>query len=93
MGKQQTRIILHLYSGGELTSLDAWKEYGISRLAARISELRNLGFPIKGKKVESENKFGEPTHFMAYYMKADEIPKGLTKFIELLLKEKKSNGN
>lgn len=69
MGIQQQRILRAFENGERLTSLGAWQKYSISRLAARISELRMMGYPIEGFRRETVNQFGEPTHFIEYSMK------------------------
>jgi len=56
---QESDIIRHLKTKGPITPLEALREYGIMRLAARIGDLRSRGFPIatdiievaKGKRV------------------------------------------
>ena len=37
---QEQRILLHFENKSTLTSLEAWKNYGIARLASRISILK-----------------------------------------------------
>lgn len=71
MGIQQQRILRVLENGGQLTSLDAWKNLGIARLASRISELRMMGYKIESFRKETTNKFGEPTHHCVYTLKKE----------------------
>ena len=56
----------HLEDYGSITSLEAMQEYGIMRLASRISDLKKLGFPIKKEMVSGENRYGEPTSYAQY---------------------------
>lgn len=44
---QRLRIMKHLQQYGSITSLEALREYGIMRLASRISELRKRGEKIE----------------------------------------------
>ena len=44
---QCDRIIRHLNDYGSITSLEAMKEYGIMRLASRISDLRRRGYHLE----------------------------------------------
>lgn len=44
---QTDQVIKHLESGQGLTAISAMKLYGIFRLAARVNEARQRGFPIK----------------------------------------------
>ena len=40
---QNERILRHLNEQGSITQLEAMKEYGIMRLASRISDLKRKG--------------------------------------------------
>lgn len=46
MGSARARILQALTLGKRLTSADAWREFGSSRLAADVHELRRMGWPI-----------------------------------------------
>ena len=63
---QHDRIIRHLYDYGTLTSIEAMKEYGIMRLSARISELKDEGWVISSKLEKGKNRYGEPTKYSVY---------------------------
>ena len=52
---QNERIIRHL------------SEYGIMRLASRISDLRTRGgYDIRREMVDGRNRYGEPTKYARY---------------------------
>lgn len=55
-------VARHLRSRGEITPMQALVTYGIYRLAARIHDLRNEGWPI-----ETEMKQDEAGHKYARY--------------------------
>lgn len=59
-------ILQHLKDYGSITPLVAMKEYGILRLAARISNLRNSGYNIITSTVTTKNKAGNPVNFAKY---------------------------
>lgn len=63
---QCERIMRHLEDYGSITSAEAQMEYGIARLASRVSELRKLGFPIEREMVRGKNRYGEPTRYAKY---------------------------
>lgn len=51
--KSQNDIVLeHLRKHGTITSLEAVNRYGITRLAARISDLRHRGIEIYSRDIE-----------------------------------------
>ena len=56
---QQDRILEYLQSGRKLTRLNSWSELGILECPARISELRQLGIPIKTEMKPVINRYGE----------------------------------
>lgn len=69
MSNKQTqcdRILLHLKEYGSITSITAITEYGILRLASRISNLKQRGYLIKSELKTGKNRFGETTHFCVY---------------------------
>lgn len=66
MQTQCDRIVRHLKEVGSITSAEAMQEYGIYRLASRISELKGQGIPITKYMLSEKNRYGEPTHFAEY---------------------------
>ena len=69
---QCQRIIRHIEDFGDITSLEAISEYGILRLASRITDLKRMGYPIKSKTVTGKNRYGEKTHFKVYTLESKE---------------------
>lgn len=63
---QNERVLRHLEDYGSITSLEAMKEYGIMRLASRISDLKRQGVVIEKEMVTAQNRYGEPTSFARY---------------------------
>ena len=67
---QCERILRHLEDYGSITSLEAINEYGILRLASRVSDLKRLGVPIRSESVKGKNRYGEATSYAKYYLEA-----------------------
>ena len=63
---QCERILRHLRHYGSITQGEAYSEYGITRLASRINDLKKKGFNITSETVEGKNRYGEATHFSLY---------------------------
>lgn len=64
---QCERIIRHLRDFGSITSLEAMQEYGIMRLASRMSEIKKnrlLSFTVEEET--GKNRYGEKTHYVRY---------------------------
>ena len=56
---QNQRVINYLSQGNKITSLDAWKELGIMRLASRIYDIKRQGVAIQKEQIIVKNRFGE----------------------------------
>lgn len=69
MKGSKLRILEHFEKQNTLTSMEAFQRYGITRLAARISDLRHLGYAIDTVMVESTNRYGEAVRFANYVYK------------------------
>lgn len=63
---QCEKIIRHLREYGSISSLEAITEYGILRLASRVSDLKRRGYNIVGETKTGKNRFGESTSFKVY---------------------------
>ena len=65
---QSERILRHLKIFGSITSLEAMRDYGIMRLASRVSDLKKDGLPVRTEFVRAKNRFGEPTCYARYIL-------------------------
>jgi Helix-turn-helix domain len=55
---QSLRILRHLKSGRSITALEALNKYKCFRLAARVHELKRMGYKIKrSMKTRNQKKF------------------------------------
>lgn len=61
---QTYKILKHMNERGGITSFDAFVEYGITRLASRICDLKNLGVDIGHEDIRRGNK-----NWRRYYLK------------------------
>ena len=66
---QCEKVIRHMEDYGSITSLEAMSEYGIMRLASRITDLKRLGYPVQRVMENGKNRYGEPTSYARYYLK------------------------
>ena len=69
---QKTKILEHLKKGKSITPLDALSLFGCFRLAARISEIRDIGlqegFTIKTESFMVRNRDGETKPVARYVL-------------------------
>lgn len=63
---QNEKILDYIDEHGSITPVDAFRDLGITRLAARIHDLRMDGFSITGEMVEGQDRFGDKVRFMSY---------------------------
>lgn len=69
----QNEIILeHMQKFGKITPLEAMSEYGIMRLASRITDLKHMGYKIKKETACSKNRYGDKVHYASYSLGENE---------------------
>lgn len=56
---QSQRVLDYMKTFGSITAFDAFRDLGVMRLAARISDLRKLGYAIKSETITVKNRFDE----------------------------------
>lgn len=77
MGVQHRRILGSLERKENPSRVDFLLKYSIANPTARISELRQMGYPIQGMKCYTENNYGEVTHYFRYSMDFNKLPEHL----------------
>ena len=65
---QNERIIRHLTDFGSITTWEAIQEYGITRLPARIFDIKEKGYKIIDQIEQSTNRYGETVNFKRYIL-------------------------
>lgn len=63
-------VLAALRQGRALTSGDAWREFGTSRLAAVIHRLRKRGWPITAKLINATCRDGRIARIAEYALGA-----------------------
>ena len=73
MGKktQSERVLEYIQKFGSVTTLEAFRDLGVTRLSARIFELRARGFDIDSTNVTSKNRYGEKCTYSKYYLRKE----------------------
>lgn len=67
MRKQAQRVLTYMQGGNTITSLDAFKELGITRLAAVIYDLKKDGHFIGSRRITVKNRFDEKCSVSEYF--------------------------
>ena len=68
---QEQRILNYMKYFGSITPLDAMREFGIMRLASRISDLKKRGYKISREYEKSVNRYGEHTKYARYKLEEE----------------------
>ena len=63
---QCARIIEYMQVFGSISTLEAFNDLGVARLASRIHDLKRMGYNITSEIKSSKNRFGEKTYFKVY---------------------------
>lgn len=70
MNSQCEWILADLMGGREISQMDAYMDYGCTRLAARISDLRKAGYEINARMETRKNRYGRIVRYAVYSMEA-----------------------
>jgi hypothetical protein len=68
---QAQRVLDYLKEGKTITTLNAFKELGITRLAARVHELKQDGYDVKKHTISVTNRFNEKCAIAEYYYEGE----------------------
>lgn len=63
---QREKIVFYIQMFGSISSFEAFRDLGITRLSARIYELRNAGYQFDEEFETSKNRFGESVWYKRY---------------------------
>ena len=64
---QCERILKYMDDFGSITTMQAFLDLGVARLASRIHDLRRMGIEIESQTRKSVNRYGETTHYSVYW--------------------------
>ena len=68
MKGNKTVVLKHLRENIGLTSMEAFKLYGITRLSAIIFDLRKLGYNIDTDMEIGKTRYGETCRYARYFL-------------------------
>lgn len=66
MGKQQERVLQYMNEHGSITSMEAFRDLGTTRLSAVIFRLRKKGINIQSVTESFKNRYNEPVYYSRY---------------------------
>lgn len=68
---QHDLILEHMRTHGSITTIEAFSQYGITKLTTRISELRRAGFLIRHQTYSEVNRYGKLVTYNRYWLVED----------------------
>lgn len=69
--KMETRIWQHLENTGSITSWEAIKEFGCTRLSHYIYVLRRRGLNVTDVWEHTKNRYGQPVKYKKYILEKE----------------------
>lgn len=70
---QRDMILQYIKDNGSITAYEAVKEIGCLQLAARLCELKKLGYRFEKTRIHAKNKYGFPCHYDKYRLADSEV--------------------
>lgn len=64
--KGTDRVLKYMQDFGSITTLDAIRDLGDTRLSDKIYRLKKSGYLIKTETEKGKNRYGEKTHYTRY---------------------------
>jgi hypothetical protein len=72
MSNQSARVLNYMLNFGSISSMEAFRDLGVTRLSAVIFNLKRKGFNITSTTESTVNRFGESVHYSRYTVKQNE---------------------
>ena len=63
---QNQMILRYMDDFGSISTMEAFVDLGVTRLASRIHEIISSGVAIEKEMVHSKNRYGKPISYMRY---------------------------
>ena len=63
---QNDRVMKYIIDFGSISSMEAFKDLGVTRLSARIYDLKQRGYKFRKTLEKGINRYGEKCHFERY---------------------------
>ena len=60
------RVLDYMNNFGSISSLEAFRDLGVTRLSAVIFNLKKAGYNITSNREKSINRYGDTTYFARY---------------------------
>ena len=68
---QHERIMWYIKEFGSISPMEAYGDLGITKLATRISEMKDAGIEFDQRIEKKKNRYGDKIHYMRYWFKGE----------------------
>ena len=68
---QCQRILDYIRRFGSISTIEAFNDLGVARLASRIHDLKGQGYTIVSEMGTAKNRYNETIHFSIYKLKEE----------------------
>lgn len=68
---QHERIMWYIKEFGSISPMEAYGDLGITKLATRISEMKDAGIEFDQRIEKKKNRYGDKVHYMRYWFKGE----------------------
>ena len=65
---QNEMVLAYMKGKGSITSMEAFTKLGVTRLSARIYDLKEKGVKIQSQRESSIDRHNQKTHFNRYFL-------------------------
>lgn len=72
MKNQKERIIQYIKDFGSITTKEAFIDLGVSRLSARIADLKDEGYEFTDEWESSKNRYGETVTYKRFSFREEQ---------------------
>ena len=72
MASQKQMVLDYIHEFGSITPVDAFRDLGITRLAAVVCDLRREGHDIHKEREHALNRYGQNVRYVRYSFGKDE---------------------
>lgn len=79
----EIRVLNYMIDNGGITSWEAIKEFGNTRLSASIFNLRKKGYFIENEWEDSVNRYGDKVRYVRYILNKEKTFDFSTKVLEM----------
>ena len=75
---QCERILKYMRDFGSINPMQAMKDLGVMRLAARVEDLKKAGYKIIRRTVKGRNRYGNPVSFAEYRLEENSVKQDIS---------------